>query len=138
MKPVFGRRHRLGRRGGSAVEFAVLGALFFMVVLASLEAARFFVAVNSVRTVVAQAGRAAMFNASLGSDSNAIYDAANAGAFVRGGTITIQRRTTTSPIAGQEVVQVTVTYTGEFRFLVNVFGLGTVPVNEMQVFEFAT
>ncbi len=138
MKPASGKRRHLGRRGATALEFAILGALFFIVVLASLEAARFYVAVNSVRTVMAQAGRAAMFDASLSTNSAAIYDAANAGAFVRGGTIRIQRQTTSSPIPGTTVVQVTVTFTGQFRFLVNVFGLGTVTVNDTQVFEFPT
>lgn len=66
--PRFLRRARLAarsRRGAVAIEFGIIGTLFCMLLLGAIEVGRYYYTYQAVRTVVAEAARAAQVNTTL-------------------------------------------------------------------------
>jgi Flp pilus assembly protein TadG len=56
---------RLGRAGVTTLEFGVVAMLFLMVLIGCMDLGRYYVIEHSLRTVVAEAARAAQVNSSL-------------------------------------------------------------------------
>ncbi|NMJ40090.1 pilus assembly protein [Roseomonas sp. JC162] len=57
------KRHPLRcRRGASALEFALVGAIFFIVLLASIDLGRYYMAMQGLRNFVADAERYGIVN----------------------------------------------------------------------------
>ncbi|MEO3474538.1 TadE/TadG family type IV pilus assembly protein [Roseomonas sp. CAU 1739] len=145
-KSASAKRRPLGRRGISAVEFAIVAGLFFLAMLAVMDMARYYVTMHSMRNVVAQAGRALMINPALGSTTRTCNDAslvASAGGlgFVSStGNLCVTRSqaTTSAGVAITGMTEVFLELDAPFTFIIPVFGLTTVTIVERQRFRFAT
>nr|WP_248291078.1 TadE/TadG family type IV pilus assembly protein [Neoroseomonas marina] len=62
-RSVSAKRHPLRcRRGASALEFALVGAIFFIVLLASIDLGRYYMAMQGLRNFVADAERYGIVN----------------------------------------------------------------------------
>jgi Flp pilus assembly protein TadG len=119
------RSARRCRRGATAVEFALVGALFFITMLAAIEVGRFFMTLQSMRNLAADAGRYGMVNMTSAGPicGTALLTAMNRAGFL--GTnppICVTRSVTGTGLGARVVVQVTVT-NAPYRVLVNVFGV---------------
>lgn len=69
------------RRGAVAVEAAIIGSLFCMLLFGAIEFARYYYTLQAVRTVVAEAARQAQINTSL--DGCATGDSINSNVVAR-------------------------------------------------------
>jgi len=56
------RVRRLGRRGSTTLEFALVSLAFLMMLLGSMEVGRYYFTSEAVRTVTAEAARQTMLN----------------------------------------------------------------------------
>lgn len=139
----FGRRLALlGRRGATALEFALVAGVLFVTMLAVIDMSRYYMTMMSAREAVAQTARAMMINPSLTPldartcNTNALINAAGGLGFVRStGRLCV---TITRPVAGDNsLYQARVELDAPFNFLIRVFGLGTVTIVEDQSFRFA-
>ena len=131
-----GRRTR-GRRGASTLEFALVGAMFFITVLVALEVSRFFMTLQSMRNVVADAERWAMVNMSPGTlCGEQLFSAmGRRGLLGTNPNLCVTRQVTGAEING--VVTITVTlqnYT--YPILVRVLGLTSVNLVENATFQY--
>lgn len=126
-------RWRLGRRGVTAAEFALIAPLLVLVIIAGIDASRYFLTLHALRTAVAQAARAAIVDPTLSGNGQAVVDAAGGLDLLgAGATLRIDRTTPTPGMA-----EVTVTASTTYRFFLSVFGLGSVPLSETQTFRYA-
>jgi len=68
MSPVCNRPgwRRLGRAGVTSLEFALVAALFFTVLIGCMDLGRYFLIAQSLRTVTAEAARLALVNGMWG------------------------------------------------------------------------
>lgn len=57
---ISSRRRRLGRRGTAALEFALVGSAFCLLMIAIMDLGRFYATLHSLRTVTGKAARAAL------------------------------------------------------------------------------
>ena len=126
------RRTRRFRRGASAVEFALVGAMFCITILAGIEVGRYFMTLEGLRNYMADATRHGIVNLSNG--QTACRDTL-AAAMGRGGMATslvtsdpgvcVSRAETVDPDSGITTLTVTVTMDVTFNFVMTVFGIGT-------------
>lgn len=128
---------RTGRRGASTLEFALVGAMFFITVLVALEVSRFFMTLQSMRNVVADAERWAMVNMSPGTlCGEQLFSAmGRRGLLGTNPNLCVTRQVTGAEING--VVTITVTlqnYT--YPILVRVLGLTSVNLVENATFQY--
>jgi Flp pilus assembly protein TadG len=56
---------RLGRAGVTSLEFGVVALLFLMMLIGCMDLGRYYVIEHSLRTIVAEAARAALVNPSI-------------------------------------------------------------------------
>jgi Flp pilus assembly protein TadG len=133
--PPAGRSARrvLGcRRGASALEFALVGGMFFIAMLAMIDLGRYYMNIQSLRNFAADAERFGivnMFWEGTGERTATCADVLNA--VNRGGPITgiattspgtcVTRRQTSA--GGVYTVTVIVSINVNFRFVMNVFGV---------------
>ena len=145
-KSAFASRRPLGRRGVAAVEFAVVAGLLFLTMLAVMDMARYYVTMHSMRTVVAQAGRALMITPALASgtrtcnDASLLSSAGGLGFVASTGNLCVTRSAATTA-AGVVIPGMTEMYLeldAPFTFVIPVFGLTTLTIVERQRFRFAT
>ena len=130
------RRVLRGRKGASALEFALIGAAFFIVMLAVTDLGRYYMFLHSARHATSEAGRAAMLASACTANStvgNAARDAARAGFL--GPTFNLTA--SCSAAAGSSLTWTwTITSTRPFRWIIPVFGATETPINETAVFTF--
>lgn len=126
------RRILACRRGASALEFALVGAMFFVTMLAMIDLGRYYMNIQSLRNFAADAQRYGivnMFWEGTGERTASCSDVLTA--VNRGGPITgivstspspcVTRRQTSS--GGVYTVTVIVSINVNFRFIMNVFGV---------------
>lgn len=130
------RRALRDRRGVAAAEFALVGGMFFVMMLAGIDIGRYYMAAQGLRNVMGDAVRYGIVNMSAGQSIScpALMAATGRGGAVGGmvsrstGTAgggaagTCVRRTETSA-GGTTTVTVTAEIDTNFTFLVNVFGI---------------
>ena len=128
------------RRGVAAIEFALVGGIFFLTMLAVMELSRYYLTMHSARNVVAQAARAAMIYPTVGGvdtpacNTQTLLDAAGGLGFVANtGQLCVTR---TTPSVG--MTQIEVTLTAPYNFLVPVFGFTNLTITERQTFRFGS
>ena len=134
-KSVHARRRRLlDRRGVAAVEFAIVGGFFFLVLLAAVDLGRYYMTIQGVRNFAADAERYGIVNMSTsGTGTQTATCAQVLAAIGRGGAVanilgTSQGTCVTrvqSSAGNGAVFSVTVTVNIDvtFTFLINVFGI---------------
>jgi Flp pilus assembly protein TadG len=124
---------RRRRRGSAGLEFAIVGGLFFVMLLAAIDLGRYYLTLHSLRTFAAEASRHGAV-AMSGAGTQTLDGAQLVSAMGRAGILgaapgVTLTRTETGSGAGTSVrVQVVVDH--EFRFVFNVFGLGTTRLRE--------
>ena len=131
-KPATGRSARAARRGASASEFALVGAMFFITILAAIEVGRYFMTIEGLRNFVADATRHGIVNMADGQTAcrQALLDAMGRGGAV-GGLVAAQpgvcvsRTEAVDPDSGISTITVHVTMDVTYRFAMTVFGNGT-------------
>lgn len=125
------RRILRDRQGASALEFALIGAAFFIVMLAVIDLGRYFVFLHTARHATSEAGRAAMISATCASTStvgNAARDAARESFLGPGFTLTASCSETSG------IRTWTITSNSPFRWIIPVFGASDTPITETTVF----
>ncbi|WP_137124225.1 TadE family protein [Roseomonas sp. HF4] len=141
-RPASARAALRGRSGASALEFALVGALFFVTVLAVLDIGRYFMTVEGLRNFSADAMRHGIVN--LRSSRGQVCRDALVQAMGRSGVVQglvtadpgvcVTRTETTA--SGITTVKVRVTTDVTFRFVMNVFGIGTQRISHDTTFSF--
>lgn len=127
------RRALASRRGGSASEFAIIGSLIFLMILAGMDLSRYYFTMHALRTAAADAARAAIINKTAADcGSGTVQTAARAG--ILGSSFTL---TVTCPTASG-VTTVSVTATRPFSFVLPVFGVSAMTLTERSSFSFAS
>lgn len=128
------------RRGVAAIEFALVGGIFFLTMLAVMELSRYYLTMHSARNVVAQAARAAMIYPTVGGvgtpacNTRTLLDAAGGLGFVaNAGQLCVTRR----PQPGS-ITEIEVTLTAPYNFIVPVFGFTNLTITERQTFRFGS
>lgn len=118
------------RRGVAAAEFAVVGGLFMIMLLATVEVGRYYMTVQGLRNFIADAGRHGMVTMQNG---QTLCRAQLVSAMGRGGVVgglvssnpgVCVSRAEASVGGGGIAVTVTVTTDVTLNLLVNVFGVG--------------
>lgn len=118
------------RRGTTALEFALVGALFFVMLLAAIEVGRHVMSLQGMRNFIADAGRWGMVNMPAG---QTLCRDALVGAMGRGGTVgglassspgVCVSRTESTVGGGGVRVTVTVTTDVSLPILVRLLGIG--------------
>lgn len=141
-KSARARRHRLAAdRGFATLEFAIVGSVFFVVLLAAIDLGRYFMTLQGVRAFAAEAERYGMVNMSTsGTGTRTATCAQVLAATGRGGTVA--GLVATSPgacvtrvqasVGGGAVASVTVTVNIDvtFNFVIRVFGIGSPRIQE--------
>ena len=128
------RRPSVGRRGVASLEFAVVGGVFFFILLAAIDVGRYYMTVQGVRNFAADAERYGIVNMSVAGTSTQTATCAQVlAATGRGGAVgglvstspgaCVTRVQTT--VGGGAVFQVTVTVNIDvtFNFVINAFGI---------------
>lgn len=137
----FGFSKRAGwrcRRGVAAIEFALVGSLFFISLLAAIEVGRFFMTIQGLRNVVADASRYGMVNMQPGT----LCGAALINAMGRQGVIgpnppiCVTRTVEGAALGSNITVRVTVTNL-PYRFVLNVFGINETSFGETLTITYA-
>jgi Flp pilus assembly protein TadG len=105
-------RWRLGREGVTSLEFGMVALIFLMVLIGCMDLGRYYLVEHSLRTIVAEAARAALVDASI----NGTIDPTTAGfaaitPFVDNANLTLQ---VIQPSGFPGVNQITVTATYSF------------------------
>lgn len=124
------------RRGLAAIEFAVLGGLFFIVLLAAIDIGRYYMTIQGLRNFAADAARYGTVNmAFVGTGTQTASCADVVRATGRGGAIAGLVSTSPSPCVTRVqatgtggaiwTVTVTVDIDVTFNFVVNSFGIGS-------------
>lgn len=109
------RRHRVGgsaedRRGAATVEFALTASIFFLILFASLEFARYNMILQTASNAAFDAARACIVPQAEAADGQAAGEAILSAAGIAGGTVTINPATidyTTTDITATVTVPVT-------------------------------
>jgi|GEM_PF-3310032 len=118
------------RRGVAAAEFAVVGGLFMVMLLATVEVGRYYMTVQGLRNFIADAGRHGMVIMQNGQTLcreqlvSAIGRGGVVGGLVSGNPGVCVSRAEASVGGGGTAVTVTVTTDVTLNLLVNVFGVG--------------
>lgn len=127
---------RLGRRGATTVEFALIGGLVVMLLLGCLEIGRYLFTAEAVRTATAEAVRLVTLrgsqNLNAGSAACTNLSGALSGAAAKTPYLTpASLSVTMSGCASQAgVTTVTLTVQYPFSFVVDVFGARNRPIRE--------
>lgn len=118
------------RRGVAALEFALVGGLFCIMLLAAVEVGRYYMTLQGMRNFIADAGRWGMVNMASG---QTLCRGALVTAMGRGGTVgglasstpgVCVNRTEATVGGGGTRITVTVTTDVNLRVMLNVFGIG--------------
>ncbi|MBP0465666.1 pilus assembly protein [Roseomonas sp. PWR1] len=126
-------RARRFRRGSAGLEFAIVGGLFFVMLLAAVDLGRYYLTLHSIRTFAAEASRhgtVVMTGAGTQTLSGADLVAAVGRAGILGGApgVTLTRTQTGAGSGTSIRVQVSVDH--PFTWVINVFGVGTTRFRE--------
>lgn len=123
------------RRGTAAVEFALVGAIFFITMLAAIEVGRYFMTLQGLRNYASDAMRWGIVNMTPG---QTLCRQDLLAAMGRGGTVgglvsttpgvCVTRSDAVTP--GSTTVTISVTTSVSYRFLINVFGIGTQTIRD--------
>lgn len=130
------------RRGVAAVEFALVGGMFFIMLLAAIEVGRYYMTVQGLRTFIADAGRWGMVNMTPGQTlcRDALVSAMGRGGVVGGLAATTPgvcvTRAENTVGGGGSRVTVTVTTDVNIRIVLNVFGIPTQRFQDSTVVSF--
>jgi len=125
-----GRAALRDRRGVAALEFALVGAMFCVLLLAAVEVGRYYMTVQGLRNFIADAARWGMVNMPSGQTlcRGALVSAMGRGGAVGGLASTTPgvcvSRSESSVGGGGTRVTVTVTTDVTLPILFNVFGIG--------------
>ncbi len=120
------RRALRARRGSAGLEFAIVGGIFFVMLLAAIDLGRYYLTLHSVRSFAAEASR---HGAVMMTGTQTLSGAALVSAMGRSGIlgaapgVTLTRTETGTGNAVSIRVQVTVDH--PFTWVINVFGVGT-------------
>nr|WP_272872821.1 TadE/TadG family type IV pilus assembly protein [Neoroseomonas alkaliterrae] len=118
------------RRGVAAVEFAVVGGLFMVMLLAAVEVGRYYMTVQGLRNFIADAGRHGMVTMQSGQTLcreqlvSAIGRGGVVGGLVSGSPGVCVSRVEAPVGGGGTAVTVTVTTDVTLNLVMNVFGVG--------------
>jgi len=118
------------RRGASALEFALIGGLLFLMILVALEVGRFYMTVQGVRNFVADSSRYGVVNMSAGQTlcRSQLLAAMGRGGVVGGLASTnpgiCVTRSEATVGGGGTAVTVTVTTDVTIQILLTAFGIG--------------
>lgn len=118
------------RRGASALEFALVGGLLFIMILAAIEVGRYYMTVQGLRNFIADSSRFGMVNMTPGQTlcRGQLVTAMGRGGVVGGLASTtpgVCVSRTEAPVGGGGLaVTVTVTTDVTIRMALNVFGFG--------------
>jgi Flp pilus assembly protein TadG len=144
-KSASASRRGLGRRGIAATEFAIVAGILFLTMLAVMDLSRYFLTMHSMRTVVAQAGRALMINPALGStaltcNAQALVASTGGLGFVTSTgrlcvTVSPALDAASQPIRG--MLEADVRLNAPYRFVLPIFGVSSTELVERQRFRFA-
>lgn len=129
------RRGTLDRRGVAAIEFALIGGLFCLVLLAAIDLGRYYMTVQGLRNFAADAQRYGIVNmAFTGTGTRTATCSQVVSATGRGGAVAGLLATSPAPCVtrtqasgtGGAVWNVTVTVDIDvtFNFVINAFGIG--------------
>lgn len=124
------------RRGASALEFALVGAIFFIIILASIDAFRYFMVIQGLQNFNADARRYMMVNVSTnrtlcGTDLlNAVGRQGVIGNFVSVGGICASRSEEIPRNRTIPEVTIQLNMDAEFAFIMGVFGINSVRIRE--------
>jgi len=118
------------RRGVAAVEFALVGGFFCIMLLAAIEVGRYYMTVQGLRNFIADANRYGIVNMSAGQTlcRGQLLSAMGRGGAV-GGLVSTNpgvcvTRTESAVGGGGRAVTVTVTTDVTLNLVMNVFGVG--------------
>lgn len=112
---AFNRLRSLGRRGVTALEFALCGPIFIMMMVGALDLSRYWFTAQSLRNAVAEASRKAMVDSTLTGCNPASLAGSRPGLGNR-----LQLCITRGTVSGMS--QLTVTGSTDFRFAIPYFG----------------
>jgi Flp pilus assembly protein TadG len=130
------------RRGVSAVEFALVGGLLFIMILAAIELGRYYMTVQGLRNFIADSSRYGMVNMTAGQTlcRGQLLTAMGRGGAVGGLASTTPgvcvSRTEGAVGGGGTAVTVTVTTDVTIQMAINVFGFGTQRFQDTATFRF--
>jgi Flp pilus assembly protein TadG len=135
---VFGNPARLrdilrDRKGAAALEFVLVGGIFFIVMLAVIDLGRYYMFLHSARHATSEAGRAALIASACTSPStvgNAARDS------VRAGFLGPSFNLTATCSEAQGIRTWTITSSRPFRWIIPVFGTTDTPINETVIFTY--
>lgn len=142
------RRTPLGRRGVAAIEFAVVGGIFLVVMLAAIDLGRYYMTIQGLRNFAADAQRYGIVNmASSGTGTQTATCSQVIAATGRGGAVAGLLATSPNPCVtrvqtagtGGAVFDVTVTVDIDvtFTFVINAFGIGSPRFRESTTVQYS-
>lgn len=130
-------RMRLGRRGATSLEFALVGSLLMMLLLGASEAGRYMITLQSLRSATDEAVRLVVLRGSANMNAGtspcaglngALSGAADRVAFLKAASLTTVLTGCTTASNGVTMVNFSLTY--PFSFNVNYFGITSLQLNE--------
>ena len=112
MSPVCNRPgwRRLGRAGVTSLEFALVAALFFTVLIGCMDLGRYFLIAQSLRTVTAEAARLALVNGMWGQIDPTAYSFGAMTPLVDNANLTLTVTPKALALGGVRKLTVTATY----------------------------
>jgi Flp pilus assembly protein TadG len=106
-------RRRLGRSGAAALEFALVGGAFFLMVLGAMDLGRYFMTLHSLHTVLGNAVRAALVDQTFSGCPATATQVAAAAPLLQPSQITLCVARTSA--SGVNTITVTASY--QFNFV---------------------
>lgn len=124
-------------RGATALEFALLGGVFFVTLLVALEVGRFFMTLQSMRNVIADAERWAMVNMDPGTlCGQQLLTAMGRSSFLgHSENLCVTRTVSGAQLNGIVTINVTL-QSVDYPILVRAFGFTNVSLADSATFQY--
>lgn len=105
-------RFRLGHSGTAAVEFGLVGGIFFLLVLGVMDLGRYYLTLHSLHTVLGDATRTALVDPSFGGCPASVTEVAAGAPFLQPAALSLC--VTRSVSSGLNTITVTASYPFSF------------------------